>query len=333
MMVTRRGALAGGAAAVLGAMAGQGARPMAQGLAAIKVMVFPGLTNFPIFAAQHKALFARHGIALDLQYTPNSRAQRAGLAKGDHQIIHTAADNSVAMVEIANADAVIVTGGDNGFNRIIVQPDIAKLSEVRGKAVAVDAPNTAFALLLYRALKDNGLNKSDYVINPVGGTEQRLDAMTRDKNNAAAIMGLPFTFRAAAAGLKDLGSAYQSIGAYQSDCTVVMRDWAKANRDILVRYIRAIVEGRRFLLDPANKGEALQILIDRLQLPPDVAARCYAIVTDPGSGIAKDARFDMAGFRNVLGLRAEIEGQWGGNPPAPERYIDLSYYDAALARL
>src|SRR5947208_2691889 len=92
-------------------MAGPGSRPVAQGLAAIKVVAFAGLTNFPIFAAQHKALFARHGIALDLQYTPNSRAQRDGLAKGDHQIIHTAADNSVAMVEIAKADAVIVTGG------------------------------------------------------------------------------------------------------------------------------------------------------------------------------------------------------------------------------
>ena len=30
-------------------------------------------------------------------------------------------------------------------------------------------------------------------------------------------------------------------------------------------------------------------------------------------------------------LRAEIEGQWGGKPPSPEKYIDLSYYDRAMA--
>ena len=42
------------------------------------------------------------------------------------------------------------------------------------------------------ALKDAGLNKGDYNVSPVGGTDQRLDAMTKDKNNAAAgIMGLP----------------------------------------------------------------------------------------------------------------------------------------------
>jgi len=41
----------------------------------------------------------------------------------------------------------------------------------------------------------------------------------------------------------------------------------------------------------------------------------------------------MQGFRNVLALRAEIEGSWGGKPPAPERYVDLSYYENALKKI
>ena len=60
------------------------------------------------------------------------------------------------MVESAKADAIIVMGGDNGFNHIFVQPEIKSLADMRGKTVAVDAPNTAFALLLYKALKDRG---------------------------------------------------------------------------------------------------------------------------------------------------------------------------------
>lgn len=333
-LVTRRGALlSGGAVVAVGVATGHGSSAAAQGSAPVKVMVFPGLQNFPIFAAQHKNLFAKHGIAIELLYTPNSRTQREGLAKGDHQIIQTAADNPVAMVEVAKADTIIVTGGDHGFNRIIVQPEINALAELRGKTVVVDAPNTAFAFLLYKALKDNGLNKGDYAVNPVGGTDQRFDAMTKDKANAAGVMGLPFIFRATAAGLKDLGPAHQSIGAYQSDCVAVMRDWAKANSDTLIRYIKAIVEGRRWLLDPANKAEATQVLVDRLKLSPEIAARCYEIVTHPTTGMSKDAKFDMPGFQNVLKLRAEIEGQWGGNPPPPDRYVDLSYYEKALAAL
>jgi hypothetical protein len=56
------------------------------------------------------------------------------------------------------------------------------------------------------------------------------------------------------------------------------------------------------------------------------------MLADPKFGLAPDARFDLAGFKNVLALRAEIEGDWGGKPPAPERYIDLSYYERALKK-
>lgn len=319
------GALAG--AAMLAAMGA------AQAQTQLKVMVFPGLSNFSIFAAQHKNLFAKHGLAVELLNTPNSEVLRNGLAKGDHQIVHAAVDNAVAMVELAKADVAIVTGGDNGFNRIFVQPEINAYAELRGKTVVVDAPNTAFALLLYKVLKDNGLNKGDYDVKPVGGTPARLEAMTKDKTNAAAVLNPPFAFRAREAGLKDMGATAKAIGSYQSDGAFVMRDWAKANSDTLVRYIRAYVEGRRWVLDPANKADAIALLGERLKLSPEVAARSYAVATDPADSIAKDAKFDMEGFKNVLKLRAEIEGQWGGSAPPPDKYIDLSYYDRALAGL
>lgn len=331
---TRRNVvIAGGAAVVLG---GYGPpRPAAtQGTTALKVMSFPGLSNYPVFAAEHKEFFAKHGLAVTLVYTPSSQFQRDSLAKNDSQIIHTAADNAVAMVELSHQDAVIVTGGDSGFNRIIAQPEIKSLADLRGKTVVVDAPNTAYALLLYKALKVAGLNKGDYAVNAVGGTTQRIDAMMKDKEHAAAaVINVPFNFPLLAAGMKDLGSATESIGAYQAGSVVVMRDWGKANSDVLVRYLAAIIEGRRWLLDPANKAEAIKLAVDTVKLTPDIAARAYEYVIDPKEGFNKDAQFDIEGFNNVLKLRAEIEGQWGGKPPSPDKYVDLSYYKKAIASL
>jgi hypothetical protein len=43
--------------------------------------------------------------------------------------------------------------------------------------------------------------------------------------------------------------------------------------------------------DPANKAEATQLLIDRLKLPPAVAAKSYALATDPVDGMFQDAQF------------------------------------------
>jgi len=319
-----------GAATAAGVVGGQAA----PGSTPIKVVSFPGLTNLPMFAAQRIGSFAKYGLAVELMFTPNSESQRGGLANGEFQIIHTAADNAVAMVELAKADAVVVAGGDNGFNRIFAQPETKSLSDLRGKTLVVDAPNTAFALLLYKALKDVGLNRGDYNVHSVGGTPQRLKAMMTDKANAAAgIINPPLTFEAAAAGLKDMGSATKAVGDYQSGSVVAMRSWAKANSDVLIRYLKAIIEGRRWVLDAANKDEAIQLLVDRLKLSRDFAAKSYVVVTDPVDGFAKDGKFNMQGFKNVLRLRAEIEGQWGGTPPAPDKYIDLSYYNAAIAGL
>src|SRR5258705_13872604 len=112
---------------MIGALAGAtmlGTMGVAPAQTQLKVMVFPGLSNLSIFAAQHKNLFAKHGLAVEVMNTPNSDVLRDGLAKGDHQIAHAAVDNAVAMVELAKADVAIVTGGDNGFNRIFVQPEI-----------------------------------------------------------------------------------------------------------------------------------------------------------------------------------------------------------------
>ncbi len=42
-----------------------------------------------------------------------------------------------------------------------------------------------------------------------------------------------------------MGPAAKAVGTYQSDSLLVMREWAKANNDTLVRYIKAYVQGRR----------------------------------------------------------------------------------------
>src|SRR5262249_62425184 len=89
----------------------------------------------------------------------------------------------------------------------------------------------------------------------------------------------------------------------------------------------------RWILDPANKVEATALIVDRLKLAPEIAAQVYTAVTDPAQGFAKDAKLDMAGLNNVLRLRAGLEGQWGGHPPPPHKYVDLAYYNEAMANL
>jgi hypothetical protein len=98
----------------------------------------------------------------------------------------------------------------------------------------------------------------------------------------------------------------------------------------LVKYLQAYLEGLRWSLDSKNKDAATALLAERLKLTPEIAAECYALVTNPANGLAKDAMFDIEGFKNVLKLRAQFEG---GAPNPPEKYVDFSYYQKALAGL
>jgi hypothetical protein len=71
--------------------------------------------------------------------------------------------------------------------------------------------------------------------------------------------------------------------------------------------------------------------MDKLKISVEVAERTYATLVDPVRGFTPDARFDTEGFRNLLALRAEIEG--GGAAPPAGKYFDLSYYERAMKAL
>ncbi len=305
---------------------------LAAGPETVRVNVFPGVQNLPIFAGLARGVFARHDLAVEVGFTPNSPTQRAGLARGDFEIAHAAVDNAVAMVELAGADAVIVMGGDNSMQELFVQPGIAAIPDLRGRTVIVDAPNTAYALVVKKALLNHGLEAGrDYTLKPTGGTFQRLGLMREHREYAASMLNPPFSILAVREGLRSLGSAVTLVGPYQGTGAFVMRAWARAHGPTLERYLRAYVEALRWALAPANREAAVALLAERLKLAPDVAAATYDQAV--ASGFAPDARLDLAGLRNVLAIRAEVERQWGGRPPAVEKYVDLSYYERAVAGL
>jgi ABC-type nitrate/sulfonate/bicarbonate transport system substrate-binding protein len=293
----------------------------------LTVIVFPGVQNLPIFAAQAKGFYAKRGLNVDLKFTPNSDELRNGLAEGRYQIAHSAIDNAFALKDKANVDIAVVIGGDNSFNHLLAQPEIKSLADIKGKTVAVDALNTAYAFQLYEMLRQKGLNKGDYEVKAVGGTAQRLEAMIQDKTMVAAMLNPPFSIRAEKAGLKDMGTAAAALGAYQGTSAFVLRSWGQANTDALVKYLQAYIEGRRWSLDPNNKAEAVALLSQRLKLPEDIAVLSYESTKNDSS---PDGAIDMDGVKNVLKLRAQFEG---GTPESPDKYLDLSYYQKALAGL
>ena len=253
-------------------------------------MVFQGVQNLPLFAAQAKGFFAKRGLEVDLKFAPTSDELRNGFAEGRYQIVHGAVDNAVAMAEVAKADIAVVIGGDDGWNQLIVQPEISVARRHAGQDRDRRCAEHRLCVAALRVAGAAGLNKGDYEVKSVGATVPRLEAIRDDKTLAASMLNPPFSMRAEKAGLKSMGSAVKAIGPYQATGGFVMRSWAKANEDTLVKYLQAYIEGVRWMLDPKNKAQAVGLLIERLKLPEDVAAQAYAIATDRPRASTRTAR-------------------------------------------
>ncbi len=316
-------------ATLLGACASASPPPLVD--TKLRVNVFAGATNLPLLTAISKGFMSDRKLTIEIQNTPDSDQQRAGLAAGRFEIALAAIDNALAMVEAAKQDVIIVSGGDASMNEFMARGNVNSVADMKGKVLAVDAPNTAYGLAAKKILKNAGLIEGrDYTVRAVGGSMARANALAANAELGGGMLNPPFTYQLREKGLKSLGTQFSLIGAYQATGAFVMRKWASENSGALERFLSAYIEGQRYAMNPANRAEMIKLLGDRFKLAPDVAAGTYAALTTPGSGLAPDARLSVDGFRNVLAIRAEMENMWGGVPPAPDKYLDLSYYERAL---
>lgn len=322
-------------ALLLGIVLCSGRIAPAQGpsLQTVRVISLPG-RPLPVVIGEMHGTFAKYGIQVQTESAPNSEVLRAALAAGKADIAHAAVDNAVAMVESAAADVVIVMGGEDSLNELIAQPGIHSISELRGRTLIVDAPNTAYALQLKKMLLSKGLQAGrDYEIKSVGATPMRWKAMRENKEYAASMLGPPTSLLAKKEGFVSLGMAEEIIGRSQAVGAFTRREWAQGHADTLVRYLAAYVEAQRWLLAAANKDQVIELIAKEAGVPASVAAETYAVSMKGHGGYEEDARLDVDGFKNVLKLRAEIEGQSGGRAPDAEKYFDLSFYRVALSKL
>jgi ABC-type nitrate/sulfonate/bicarbonate transport system substrate-binding protein len=316
-------------------LAGCAAQPPAPPKA-VNLIVFPGGFNWPIWVAQEKGLFTRHGIAPKITPTPGSAFQLTGLIEGKFDIAMTAIDNLIAYREgqgeakILGPDLVAFMGGDNGFLRLVAVPEVKSFADLKGKTVSVDALTTGYAFVLFELLERGGLQRDrDYQVERAGGVMQRFSALM-EKKHAATLLLSPFEVQAEARGYTRLADASTMLGAYQGLVGGARKSWADANRDAVIGYVRAFSEAVDWLYQPTNKDEAVAILRKNLPAMNQQAGQAaYAVLLHPRDGFQRKARIDLEGVRTVLRLRSKY-AEPQKSLTEPGRYYDDSFYKAAM---
>jgi ABC-type nitrate/sulfonate/bicarbonate transport system substrate-binding protein len=312
--------------------------PVAAAAQSIKVVAFAGASNWPYWVAQEKGFFKNEGIETTLDITPNSVEMARNLNAGRFDLALSSIDNIVAYDEGQGeadlggpANFVALFGVENGLLSLMASPDVTSFADLKGKTLSVDAMTTGFAFVLRELLARNNISDSDVKIVRVGGGAQRLEALLK-KEQDATILNAPLDLVAEARGFKRLAKAKDVLGAYQGIVGAARRDNAEQKRKDLEAFTRAFHRAVAWLGDPANKEEAVTLLMGRMRgMERAGAERAYQVLLDPKEGIYRDLKIDREGVRTVLSLRSKY-AQPRKELTDPDRYIDDSYLANALKK-
>ena len=182
-------------------------------------------TDAATAAARVQGFFVAEGLEVDITPTPNSTDQMRGLSQGKFDIVSTAFDNVLAWSGREGTEIVAIAQiSDKTVLPVFVRPEIKNWSDLKGKKLAADAVDTAFALVLRRILLANGLDmtKGDYELIALGATGARLESMIKGETYAG-VLTPPFDAKAIAAGMQRIGDSREVLPDYPNTVFAVNR--------------------------------------------------------------------------------------------------------------
>jgi len=283
----------------------------------------------PLFVAEREGFFVREGI--DFSMLPVSGGGErlvAALHDGSADICHVATPFLI-QAALKGSDAVAIAAEfNNPVYSLIAKPENKTYADLKGKLIGVAAENGSITLSIRRLLALNGLQREDFRTRFVDGTPERLTCLTAGDCDAVPL-GQPQDFVAMRRGFRLLGFSTDAVPEYLYTVTAARRSWAAANKDAMVRYVRALSSAFRFIRDPANRANVLKTIIETTGFAEGNAQLTLALYFEPDRGVLpKAGEISIKGLEQVIALMGE--GQTLKPPlPTAEQFVDLQYLRAA----
>ena len=148
-------------------------------------------SSVPVWIAQERRLFTRHGLKADLVFATGRRPTRALIA-GEVQFISTAASASIPAA-VAGADVVILAGSSNVSPlEIFSKPDIKRPEQLRGKRLGITTFGSSTDAAARFALPRWGLKSgTDVVLLQLGESLKCLPRWGAERSMPVSFLTLP----------------------------------------------------------------------------------------------------------------------------------------------
>jgi ABC-type nitrate/sulfonate/bicarbonate transport system substrate-binding protein len=281
------------------------------------------INNWPLWIAEAKGMFSDEGLDVQSSISGESEHQLDLVDAGELDIFHQAADHFVREIEDGK-DYVVVHTITRAANDLMVRPEYKSYEDLRGKTIALDNLQTGYWLLYRKVLQKYGLQPGDYQLSPESGGPTSRMKKVRDNVAQFTYMNAPASVRANLDGFPILTNLADHFPEFPASSIGGRRPWIEANKDTVIAYLRGYIRASEWLLDPANRTEAIEIAAgighDRETLPGSYD-------TFVNKGMVRYGTLSIEGFKQVGELL--VEGGVIKSFGKMEKYADPSYQQAA----
>lgn len=282
----------------------------------------------PLWVAQRKGFYGQEGLELEIPALESGSRAMQALLGGSAQLAATTPEDLIRATE-AGSPIVILAGVLNGLTHsLMTNPKIKRVADLKGGKVAASSVSGSVTYALKFMLAKNDLQyPKDYLIIQIGGSGVRFAALKGGGIDAAPIAE-PLALVGEEAGLNNVGLVSDYLPHFQVTVIGVRSDWAKANRGLVVRYLKGLVRTFRWLY--ANRDEGIEATSAVAKVEKKFGARGYKIYTEKQV-------WPIDGNPTMEGMKVVLDSMHADKilaaPQRPEKYVDLSYLNEALKQL
>jgi NitT/TauT family transport system substrate-binding protein len=298
--------------------------PDVEGASATRIRVgypSPSASFYPLFATKEAGLFEKYGFETEMVYVQGVQLVQVHVAGQ----LDLSSISSVVYLQasVEGADLIQVASSiDNQLMKLMVHPSISSPAELKGKTLAVTRFGSLTDLLVRPALKNWGLEpQKDVKLIQIGRMPDIATAISQ-KIVDGGVISFPTSVQAEKMGIKTLLDFANSGFDIPATTVVVSRRYSKANRDVVLRFLKAYIEGTRRLFTDRELGiRALRKyggISDR-----ELLASTYDLFTT--RYIKKVPKINIKGIENSLSLIAENNPKAKGRKA--EEFMDASFMD------
>ncbi len=230
----------------------------------------PGLYEIPTEIAQRKGFYKSEGLDVRKVVIRTNLHVRALLAG---ELDYSTVSGIIGRATIQGFPVKGVMGWfDRPLHILIARPGIKKITDLKGKKIAVSTIGSAPHIILREAFSQSGMNPDrDVTTLAVGGSGDRLAALIAGTVDATPV-DVAYGEKAEKLGLVSLLYLGDVVNLRLGGFGVSI-DKIRKNPSQIVRVIRATLKGVRFLKD--NKPESLLLMRDYLNVSAPAAEKIH----------------------------------------------------------